>query len=59
MEIIKVKIKDKKTGTIYEVKKTLVNDYVGTGDFELVKDEIIPKLEKSSNKKSTFFKSDK
>lgn len=59
MEIIKVKVKDKKTGTIYEVKKTLVNDYIDTGDFELVKDEKPTKIEKTSNRKSTFFKSDK
>ena len=55
MEIIKVKVKDKRTGTIYEVKKTLATDYIGTGDFELVKDEKEQKLEK----KSTFFKSEK
>ena len=55
MEIIKVKVKDKRTGTIYEVKKSLATDYVGTGDFELVKDEKI----KKNDKKSTFFKSDK
>ena len=35
----KVKIKDKKTGAIKEVKKTLASDYVGTGKFELVKNE--------------------
>lgn len=55
MEIIKVKVKDKKTGTIYEVKKSLATDYIGTGDFELVKDDKEEKIEK----KSTFFKSDK
>ena len=55
MEIIKVKVKDKKTGTIYEVKKSLASDYIGTGDFELVKDE----KEEKPEKKSTFFKSDK
>lgn len=55
METIKVKVRDKKTGTIYEIKKSLVSDYIGTGDFELVKDEKEVKFEK----KSTFFKSDK
>lgn len=34
MEI--VKIKDKKTGAIKEVKKSLAGDYIGTGKFELV-----------------------
>lgn len=55
MEIIKVKVKDKRTGTIYEVKKALATDYIGTGDFELVKDD----KEVKTDKKSTFFKSDK
>ena len=32
----KVKIKDKKTGAIKEVKKSLAGDYVGTGKFVLV-----------------------
>lgn len=35
----KVKIKNVKTGAIEEVKKTLASDYVGTGRFELVKEE--------------------
>ena len=52
MEIIKVKIRDKKTGIIYEVKKALASDYIGTGDFELVKDE---KKDKNTN----FYKSEK
>lgn len=30
----KVKIKDKKTGAIIEVKKSLASDYIGTGIFE-------------------------
>lgn len=55
MEIIKVKVKDKRTGTIYEVKKSLASDYVGTGNFELVKDV----KEEKNEKKNTFFKSDK
>lgn len=54
MEIIKVKVKDKKTGTIYEVKKTLANDYIGTGDFELVTEKEEKKVKEE--KKSTFFK---
>ena len=52
METIKVKIKDIKTGIIYEVKKSLASDYIGTGDFELVKDEKV-------EKKSSFYKSEK
>lgn len=55
MEIIKVKVKDKRTGTIYEVKKALATDYIGTGDFELVEDE----KDIKKDKKPTFFKSDK
>lgn len=34
----KVKIKDKKTGAIKEVKKDLAGDYIGTGNFEMVKE---------------------
>ena len=52
METIKVKVKDIKTGVIYEVKKSLASDYVGTGDFELVSDE-------KEEKKSAFFKSER
>lgn len=52
MEIIKVKVKDIKTGAIYEVKKSLASDYIGTGDFELVEDE-------KQEKKSNLFKSEK
>ena len=42
----KVKIRDKKTGVIKEIKKSLAGDYVGTGDFEIVVEE----------KKATFTK---
>lgn len=52
MEIVKVKIKDIKTGVIYEVKKSLASDYIGTGDFELVKDE-------KDEKKHNYFKTEK
>ena len=52
MEIIKVKVKDIKTGAIYEVKKSLASDYIGTGDFELVEDE-------KQEKKPSLFKSEK
>lgn len=31
----KVKIIDKKTGAIKEVKKSLAGDYIGTGNFEI------------------------
>lgn len=34
-----VKIKDKRTGAEKTVKKSLASDYVGTGNFEIVKDE--------------------
>lgn len=35
----KVKIKDIKTGAITEVKKSLADDFIGTGKFELVKEK--------------------
>ena len=35
----KVKIKDKKTGAIKEVKKSLAGDFIGTGKFVLVEEE--------------------
>ena len=31
----KVKIIDKKTGAVKEVKKSLASDYIGTGKFEM------------------------
>ena len=34
-----VKIKDKRTGAIKTVKKSLASDYVGTGNFEIVKEK--------------------
>lgn len=34
-----VKIKDVKTGVVKEVKKTLASDYIGTGRFEVLKEE--------------------
>lgn len=34
-----VKIKDKKTGAIKTVKKSLASDYVGTGKFDLYKEK--------------------
>ena len=45
----KVKIKDKTTGAIKEVKKSLADDYVGTGKFELV-------VETKEEKKPSFIK---
>lgn len=39
----KVKIKDKKTGAVKEVNKSLASDYIGTGRFEIAKKSIIPK----------------
>ena len=49
MEIPKVKVKDIRNGTIYEVRKSLASDYIGTGDFELVE-------EKKEDKKSALNK---
>lgn len=34
-----IKIKDVKTGAVKEVKKSLASDYVGTGKFEIYKEE--------------------
>ena len=31
----KIKIQDKKTGAVKEVKKSLAGDYIGTGNFVL------------------------
>ena len=36
----KVKIVDKKTGAVKEVKKSLASDYIGTGKFEVYKQKI-------------------
>ena len=46
MEILKVKIRDKKTGAIKMVKKSLAGDYVGTKQFEIVSEEMPKKEEK-------------
>ena len=34
-----VKIKDKRTGAVKTVKKSLASDYIGTGNFEIAKPE--------------------
>lgn len=39
METVKTKIRDKRTGAITEVKASIADDFIGTGDFELVKEE--------------------
>ena len=39
----KVKVINKKTGVVKEVKKTLAGDYIGTGDFEMYKEAIKPR----------------
>ena len=44
----KVKIKDKKTGAIKEVKKSLAGDYVGTGKFVLVDEQKVQEEVKTS-----------
>ena len=36
----KVKIIDKKTGAVKEVKKSLASDYIGTGKFELYQEPV-------------------
>ena len=52
MKIVKVKVKDIRTGAIKEVKKSLASDYVGTGNFELVTETREPR-------KSSFYKNEK
>lgn len=47
----KVKVKDKVTGAIKEVNKALADDFIGTGNFELVE-------EKKANEKSFVPKSE-
>lgn len=42
----KVKIRDIKTGAIKEVKKVLAGDFIGTGKFEYVKENISKNYEK-------------
>ena len=42
----KVKVKDKQTGAIKEIKKSLAGDYVGTGKFTLVEDKKIEPKQK-------------
>lgn len=34
-----VKVKDKKTGAVKEIKKSLAGDYVGTGNFVLFEEK--------------------
>lgn len=46
-----VKIKDINNGAVKEVKKSLASDYVGTGRFELVKEET---KEETKSKPSKF-----
>lgn len=48
-----VKIRDKKTGAVKTVKKSLASDYVGTGKFELHKEAkktVVPKFNLSKDK---------
>ena len=53
MEILKVKIRDKKTGAIKMVKKSLADDYIGTKKFELVL-ETPTKRDESQKEKPHF-----
>lgn len=43
----KIKIKDKNTGAIKEVKKSLASDYIGTGKFVLVENKEAKKSQSS------------
>lgn len=44
-----VKVKDKKTGAVKEIKKSLAGDYVGTGKFILVEDKKVQEEIKPKN----------
>ena len=48
----RVKIQDKRTGAVKEVKKTLAGDYIGTGNFILYKE-----TKKQESKPKYSFKS--
>lgn len=50
METIKVKIKDKRTGAITEVKASIADDFIGTGNFELLEEKEEPKKSFNTNK---------
>jgi len=47
METVKVTIRNKKTGATTDVKASIADDFVGTGDFELVEKE--EKVKKTFN----------
>lgn len=52
----KVKIKNIKTGAITEVKKTLADDFIGTGDFILLEEKFETKVEEVKTKINSFRK---
>lgn len=56
MEILKVKIRDKKTGAIKMVKKSLADDYIGTKKFELV---LEPSTKKDESQKVNINKEER
>lgn len=47
----KIKVIDKRTGAIKEIKKALAGDFIGTGNFEIYKEEKANKGIIYSNKK--------
>lgn len=48
-----VKIRDKRTGAIKEVKKEIAGDFVGTGNFEVVEENKTSKPKNNIFNKST------
>lgn len=44
-----VKIKDKKTGAVKEIKKSLAGDYVGTGKFILFEEKKFEEIKPKNN----------
>lgn len=45
-----IKIKDKKTGAVIEVKNVLASDYIGTGRFEIFKEDKKKPVENKNDK---------
>lgn len=50
----KVKIINKKTGIVKEVKKALASDYIGTGNFEMYNEKPKTIFKKEEKPKYTF-----
>lgn len=44
-----VKVKDKSTGAVKEIKKSLAGDYIGTGKFVIVEDKKFENIKPKNN----------